>query len=185
MIAVAVLFTACVSGPDAPEVAATAVETRLIREDEYIRLQVETFNPFHAYESILQKPKFYFIPIVVSGSIALGDEVSIKAIDIERSEGYEPARIWLRGDLLGYWADYDLGDKVNRRINSVIRANLPLSSLLGSGRSSFEDVVIAVIDSAGEKPISWRMIVAVNGEPLEFSGAIDAEAPFLVPPRMF
>lgn len=184
-VAVAFFLVSCSSAPNVPVIAITAVEARLIRDDEYARLQVETFNPFHAYESLLQKPKLYFVPIVVNGSIARGDVVSIEAIRIERSEDEEPARIWLRGDLLGYWSDYDLGGKVNQRIERIIRARLPSSRLLETGRSFVEDVIIAVVSSEGGKPEAWRAVLSVNGEPLEFSGSISPEAPFLSPPRMF
>ncbi len=187
-IIAALFLVSCSSAPEAYNAsggAVTAIEARLIGDDEYARLQVETVNPLHAYESVLQKPRYYFIPLVVSGSIADGDIVSIEAIDIERSEGYEPARIWLRGDLLSYWDDYDLGAKANRRIEALVRANLPLGSQLGQDRSSVGDVIIAVIDYTGGKPEAWKAVLSINGELKEFGGQIETDAPFLVAPRMF
>ena len=185
VLAAAFLVASCAVAPTASGDLVTAIEARLITTAEYGHFKADLQNPFHAFESIVNKPKIYFIPIVLSGSIAMADVVTLEAVSVERGEASEAAKIWLRDDLTGYWADHDVGDKPNQRIKKIISDNVPISMALKAGRSSVRDIVVAVISTDGGKPETWRAVVSVNGEPLEFSGAIDAEAPFLEPPRMF
>ena len=126
----ALTFASCAVAPVSNVEISTEIEAKLLTNDEFGRFRVDLQNPFHAFESIVNKPKIYFIPIVLSGSISMNDTVVLESVSVERGEASEAAKIWLRDDLTGYWADHDVGDKPNQRIKKIISDNVPISMAL-------------------------------------------------------
>lgn len=90
----AITLVSCAVAPVSNAEISTAIEAKLITNDEFGRFRVDLQNPFHAFESIVNKPKIYFIPIVLGGSISMNDTVVLDSVSLERGESSESAQIW-------------------------------------------------------------------------------------------